>query len=116
MVYRHLSALPWGAALYFDKDLPRIIGYTHDRVSYVSYFDVPGQEQNMGIGTQLIREFALRLQETGCVRIDLDDMSARFRHPRNIYLKCGFVYCDSTSTMMSASPDTVIRLTQVDAN
>lgn len=90
---------------------PRAFGILKKKVFMLMTLNVPEESQrNMGIAGSLLHILAHLLNANGYERIDVDDMSSRFRMPHNIYLKYGFNYCHETSQEMCTSPKTLLKM------
>lgn len=68
---------------------------------------VPPQHQGVGWGRLLLVTIVCELRTRGCTQIFLDDMSARARRPRNIYVQQGFGYDEPDKK----SPEMTLLLT-----
>jgi len=90
------------------QQLPRAYCVMSDRVMFLMQLSVPDELQHQGIGSRLLQLVAAQARLEGCRRIDVDDMSLRFRALNNIYKKHGFRYRRDTGPEMYASPADVI--------
>ena len=75
-----------------NSDVPRAFGRRIGRVFQLMHLWVPEPHRNRGIGSHLLCTIHNHCANIGVRRIDTDDMSDRFTHPQNVYLKHGFVY------------------------
>ena len=85
------------------------IGLVKDRVFMLLVLRVDDAHQNRLIGTRLLHTIATYCKHEGLRRIDVDDMSARHRQTRNIYVKCGFRYIHAAGPEMCATPRHIIE-------
>ena len=85
------------------SDRPRALGRHVGRVFQLMHLWVPETQRHRGIGSHLLRTLYGHCAAVGVRRIDVDDMSERFTHPRNVYLNNGFVYRRSGYPEMYAS-------------
>lgn len=90
-----------------DKRTPRLFGYLLESSFQVTFLGVPSHLRNRGIGRLLLLTLAKKLISEDVSLIELDDMSERFNHPQNIYLKCGFQYRIPGMPEMCAEPQTI---------
>ena len=84
-------------------------GKADDRVAYLKALRVIPSLRKRGIASALIVAFARVAEERGVRRIELDDMSDRFRMEGNVYVRNGFVYRGKTGPEMYASPKAVLQ-------
>lgn len=82
----------------------RLVGVFRDRVFWLMVLRVEESHRGRGIGTRLLLRLAELCIEDGVRRIEVDDMSDRFRMRRNIYRNLGFVYRRDTGPEMYAHP------------
>ena len=66
--------------------------------------------RNQGIGTKLLQGVAKWCEHRGVRRIDVDDVTDRWRMPCNVYGRLGFVYRQTTGPEMYASPRALLCL------
>ena len=90
-----------------DRRVPRLFGYFLDSSFQVTFLGVPLHLRNRGIGSFLLLTLLSELKSKNCLRVELDDMSERFNHPHNIYLKCGFQYTNPGMPEMYANPQEI---------
>lgn len=85
--------------IYDDKSYISGIVYVNDEL-YINYFHVDIKNRGKGIGSQLLKKIILiSKNEYNIKEVTLTDESERYRKNKNIYIKFGFFYIDSTNTM-----------------
>lgn len=71
---------------------PRAFGMISNRVLFLMHIYVPPDTRGRGIGSRLLHHFLREGYNLGCRRAELDDMSAMFSLPTNLYVRHGFRY------------------------
>ena len=106
----------WRVAIRVDDDryvhaeAPRGhgIGVVRERTLHLLVLSVEEPYRGRGVGTAILKALARWCVEAGVRRIEVDDMSACHRRPRNVYVRAGFVYRRDTGPEMYASPRAVL--------
>ena len=102
------TALDYRQAI--EQDVPRIVGaLTGKRTCEIVLLYVPLIERGQGHAVTLLGVLAQILAEDGCCRIELDDMSDRYRNNRNVYTRVGFQYRSHCGPEMAASRRRVVQ-------
>lgn len=84
---------------------------TSSRTFLLMHLYVPPHARRRGIATLLLYHLAHRLGGDGCCRIELDDMSDRYRLENNVYTRAGFEYRSEWGPEMTASRRRVMSRT-----
>ncbi len=95
--------------VWFEHAHGRACGVTRERVFFLMTLRVEDVHQNCGIGSDILRAVARWCADEGIRRVDVDDMSCRFRKENNIYRRAGFVYRHVHGPEMYASPRNMIE-------
>ena len=89
--------------------VPRVLGgFTSERTFQLMHLYVPPTARGEGLALALLHRLAHVLREDGCRRIELDDMSDRYRAGGNVYIRAGFDYCRTDGPEMAATPRRVL--------
>lgn len=93
-----------------EQDVPRVVGtLSSKRTCEVVLLYVPPLQRAQGHAVTLLGVLAQMLAEDGCCRIELDDMSDRYRNNRNVYTRVGFQYRSHCGPEMAASRRRVVQ-------
>ena len=94
-----------------ENDGPRVVGtLTDKRTCQIMFLYVPFVERGRGHAVTLLGSLAEMLAEDGCCRIELDDMSDRYRNKHNVYTRVGFHYSGRCGPEMTASRRKVVHM------
>lgn len=92
-----------------ENDGPRVVGtLTDKRTCQITLLYVPFVERGRGYAVTLLGSLAEMLADDGCCRIELDDMSDRYRSKHNVYTRVGFHYSGRCGPEMTASRRKVV--------
>ena len=95
--------------IWFRIEHGKAMGVICNRVFWLMVLRIEENFQNLGFGSYLVKGIAKWCTDEGVRRIEVDDMSNRYRQPQNVYRKCGFVYHRAVGPEMYASPRKIIE-------